>query len=398
MPDITGTTTNTLAKMPFHFIPKKDSYLSSQIDFIRKEIAEVNIVAARNEALKKFKAQTEKNLPKENLDNPQVAAFLNPQDPVHKSNGFEALQKEYKKLQEPRGERSITDYVQSVEEITQNINNTFAEFLKKEKEAFHKNYAEACPDEGKRKALWEMYAQNLQRNIQKPLAQFTKDIDNLVPQALIHYVNRLGKKGTSEDTSFADIPTSKDKEKLERKLHYKDSNGKPLSITYDKKTGKPSEIRINPMSSIFGRSGNIGDAYAVMAAYHGKDVPIKIVVPTFEDGNIYAEAKDFIALLIFMIFSELFKYMEKNTYRNEAIRGALDKGISLDNISLVDTQGRPIPFSAKDKMKVNEKLQELERKHIAGLNLQPQPLKKDDKEDDSESKSQQPSPTIPTPA
>src|SRR5436190_15485368 len=143
MPNTASTITNTQPQMPFHFIPDEDAatHLSRHIRVAHQEFSKVKIETARNTALEKFKAQGEKNLPRKGIDDPLVTVFLNPQNAAHSSDAFEALTNEYIKLQKPRGDRSITSYVQSVQETTQNINKNFDVFLKKEKEAFHKHYA-----------------------------------------------------------------------------------------------------------------------------------------------------------------------------------------------------------------------------------------------------------------
>ena len=394
MPNTASTITNTLPTMPFHFIPQAAPHLARQILFANREISKVDIDTARNTALEKLTNQSNDHFPRsDNTTKPQVDNFLNPQDKAHSSDAFEALKKEYIKLvNEPLGDRSITSYVESVQAITQNINEKFDTFLKKEKEAFHNAYKTDYSDEAKekRKELWEMYAKNLRVNMQAPLEKFTKNIDDLVPQALTYYVNQLGKK-TDPLNPFAKSIEEGNKEKLERKLQYTDSKGKPIIITKDKKTGQPSEIRIDPMSSLFGSSGDIGDAYAILAAYHGKDIPIRVVVPVFEDDNIYTEMKDFIALLIFLIFAQIYKHMEKNHYLKEAKQAAMGKGISLDNISLVDTRGNPLVFSEKDKADVRRKLQELDRNHLVQPGTNPA-----EKNPEEESQNKQPSPK-PTP-
>jgi hypothetical protein len=344
------------SQFPTHFARDTAPHSLDLINFAADEFNKTSLDSGCEEALIKLGKQTEGQGIQADT---AINNFLNRR--FQDIEKYQALSMEYAKLQKLEGKPRITAYIKAAERSIKAIHEKFDLFLAEQKLQFNEAYKVACPDQGDRDALWKKYEKNLKTKMMVPVDEFGQEISHntLLSQSMAHYLN------LRSDNPTATYQNGKKEEKFTPLSVFIDSEGMPLNVQYDKKTGKVSEIRANPLTPTLtgfnAKSGDVGDAFAIIVASHGKDLAIKVVVPTSQSDYLLTEMDPgLIQVLVIGIAWAIQKWGEKRIYKNRVAKAATEKGISLDNISVVSSKGGPLVFSDEMKKSVAAKIEEWE--------------------------------------
>lgn len=340
-------------QFPYHFARDTSGPIFRTIYFAWLELNKKNIDSIHQEALDKFKKQTDVKVP-ERATRDKIDDFL-AQD-FEKSTEYQVLAKEYQQLQHLDAK---TLYPNVAEKNIAAIKEKFKLYLEAQKKAFFVAYEALL--EADKKELWKMYEKNLSE-ILDPVTQFEKRLD---PNHLFgevwapRYVNAMGKK----NQPYASVEDGMTNEKFIPHSQFTDSNGKYINVKYNPKTKKAEEITVYAaavstldwISNVFSGkfTGELGDALAIMMASHGKITPVNIVVPV-TGANVISQMESGLIKAIALLLHFIANYFERRSYKNKIKKSIIEKGFLPENIALVGSDGKPIVFSPTLKEKLRE--------------------------------------------
>ncbi len=343
-----------MTNFPQHFMRVTAPYAYNQVEAALDIFKQTDPDSASNNAFNKTQQQTAASIP--DIQDDDVNAYL-AQD-IHASEEYRAFENEYRNLQnlDVMAFPSLNAYINTAQAAYENAHNQFKLFIAAQKKLFNRAYEKACPDQAERDALWKKHEKNLTDKVLAPAQQFSKDThpDYLLAQAMIDYLDRLN----TLDKSIASIQHGVTKKEYKQLSYRIDSNRKPLHIQHDKKTGKVSEIRVDALSGIFfGISGkpllgDVGDAWATMVASHGKNVPIKIVLPISRSNHLDQMDTGLTQGFVLLV-SYLFQRLERWCYENNVVEAGKKHGLNMDDVTVVDLDGNSL-LSPKLRAKVKE--------------------------------------------
>jgi len=254
------------------------------------------------------------------------------------SDERQALCSKFQKIQNKQVDNYLLEtYCQETQQLAVDFKNSYDQYLTAEKNRFYEKF-QPCEHVQNLDQLWEEHEQLLTQHILEPVEEFSQatNSERMLQQAFIQYLNQARQKnqpvasaqrGTSNDAEFQHVSSAVDREGIPYRIKYKD--------------GKISEINIQAIKGM--KMGSFADALITYgaASANGLQQPFRIKIHYTQP----MEGIDpgLIQVLILFVYT-LVHRAEEARYRQGLQQAISETGINGQNITVVDSNGRPVEF------------------------------------------------------